>query len=721
MRLSSSFKWITGLAFFSITLTVHAEEGMWLLSQIDQLHLNEKGLEIPVTEIYNPDGTALCDAIAWLGGCSSSFISPDGLLITNHHCAYGSLMRASTPENNYLENGFVAMSREKEIEAPGARAYILLKTQNVTSEVLASVVGIEDLVKRQNAIDARIEAMTDSIETGHEDYYATIRALYEGRDYLLYVYQKFDDVRLVVAPPKSIGKYGGDIDNWMWPRHTGDFTVYRVYTAPNGSGASYSLENVPYRPKKWLKVSTGNLNPGDFTFIMGFPGRTYRYRTAVSVDYSLNYYYPYSIANYREEIELIEKVTANSPEGTLKAQSTLAGINNVMKKYQGLVDGMTRTGFLKHKLSQEADFQRFIDAYPAMRKAYGNVLSKIKTAYDSQITGRTREEILNRLSGSQSGFLFSVARRVYTIAKELEKPLSERQPGYTKKDIEEAAKRLKYSYFSYYEPTDKALLKLSLQKATALPDSARITGLDPIVHNTTRSIDEFVETLFQNTRFADGEYVAGLFGKSVKELTALNDPMINFSADLYHEFEAKRLENEQFYANLTDLRKRYIEALLLWKNGAVYPDASGTLRFTYGTIQGYSPHDAVEYLPFTSLGGVVEKATGEAPFDMPDRLGELYNDRNFGRWADPELGDVPACFTHECDITGGNSGSAVMNARGELIGLAFDGNYEAMTGDWEYDATIQRTISVDIRFVMFLIEKYAGAGYLLDEMTLTGN
>lgn len=699
--------------------TGSAEEGMWLLNQLHTLDLESKGLEISVDEIYNTDQPSISDAIVWLGGCSSSFISPDGLLITNHHCAYSAVMRASTPENNYLHDGFTALNRSEEIEAPGARAYILLETRDVTAEILAAAKGIKDIVKRDRAIDIKMEAIKLEIEAGRDDYSTRIRAMYNGLSYFLYIYQRFDDVRLVVVPPSSIGKYGGDIDNWMWPRHTGDFAVYRVYSAPDGSGADFSPENVPYNPKSWLKISAGDLNEGDFTFILGFPGKTYRYRTSSSVDYNLHYLYPTSIKKLKEMIDLISVTVAESPNGKLKAESTLASLNNVMKKYQGLVDGMNRTDFLESKIDQEKEFMEFVNSKRKYRNKYGHILGEIENLYHNKSINSEQNAIFDRFRWVYSGVLISTSKKIYEIARELEKSPAERQTGYAEADNKDAYKRFKYSYYSYFEPTDRSLFKLTLLKAKDLAGDQTIRALDQIINYPDRTIDEYLDHLYGETRMNDPKFAKSLEGKTVQELMDLNDPFINLQAAIYDEFETKRLADKKFDSETGDLLKLYIEAMIDWQNENIYPDANSTLRFTYGYVNGYSPRDAINYAPFTTFNGMIDKYSGEDPFDFPEKLNRLHQTNDLGRWVDPDLDDVPACFLHECDITGGNSGSAVLNSRGELIGLAFDGNYEAMTGDWEYDIEIQRTISVDIRYVMFLVEKYAGAGYLLDEMEIT--
>lgn len=702
--------------FFSLVLIfpAMAEEGMWLLTQLKQLELEKKGLEISVEDIYHPEKTSLTDAIVWLGGCTASFVSPEGLLLTNHHCAEGALQRASSEGNDYIKNGFLANDRSEELQAIGTRASVLEKIEDITKEILAAAEGIQDPVERDKKINGTITQMTEKIEDGRDDILANVAAMYNGKQYTLFVYKRYQDVRVVYAPPDSIGTYGGDIDNWMWPRHTGDFTYLRVYMAPDGSGAKYSPDNIPVKPKNYLRVAKDHLKDGDFTFILGFPGATTRWRTSNSVDWNLKYNYPETIQNFKELIDLMATHTKDSEEGRIRVASLDSGLNNTMKNYQGKIDGMIKTNFLERKKMFEKDLMSFIESKPELKEKYGDILDRIKAQYTELAKLKAKDDAMG-LFGFSNGVLSSLASQIYGTAREREKPDEERAPYFTERSVEQTVKNLHLRYFSYYEPVDKAMLKRVLGIVKDLPDGQRIEGLE-YLFSGSRSIDDFVEEAYTKTKLMDVEYARSLFDKSSKELEALGDPLINMAAKMYDETEALQKRTEKFNANIISLRKEYIDALYEWKGEGLYPDANGTMRFTYGHVAGYKPADAVWYEPFTMLKGVVEKDTGEFPFDNPDKLNDLWEKKDFGQWADSRLDDVPVAFTHRCDITGGNSGSPVMNAKGELVGLAFDGNYEAMTGDWQYDYDIQRTISVNIKYVLFITEKFGGANFILKEM-----
>ncbi len=701
------------LLAFSLFST--AQEGMWLLNQIDDLGLKEKGLQIETSEIYNTEKPALYNAIVQLGGGTASFVSPEGLIITNHHVAYGALQRAATAENDYTTKGFLARSKSEEIEAPGYKARVLQEMKDVTADIHKAGKGLDDPMERDKKINEKIKKMTDGIEKKGDDIEARIAEMYNGKQYILFVYKVFKDVRIVYAPPSSIGNYGGDIDNWMWPRHTGDFSFLRVYATPEGNGAEYSEENVPYKPEVWLKVAKDDLSDGDFTFIMGYPGFTTRYRTSNSAAWNLKYNYPFSIETFGNILEISEELTENDPEGKIKVAGLQKGLANTMKNYQGKVEGMTNTHYVDEKIKFEQDFSNWVNSDPARKAKYGNILTDIRAEYKVIEKTKDRDNLLGYLQGL-AGTELGVASYAWYLATELDKPKKERKPGIDESAIENAKNGMTYQYANLYLPLDKQMLIMALEMADELPADQRIEGLDKVIKGQDKSIEVYVNWMYETSKLDDIEYAKSLFGKSVAELKAINDPFINMWASVYPLTESYGEVYDKFAANVTDLRKLYIDALYEWKGSNMYPDANSTMRFTSGPVKGYVPTDAVWYNPFTTLSGVIWKDKDTEPFDAPDKLVELYKKKDFGNYVDPDLNDVPVAFLHQTDITGGNSGSPVMNAKGELIGVAFDGNYEAMISDWKYDFDMQRTISVDIRYVLFITEKFANAGFILEEM-----
>ncbi|MDD5363329.1 MAG: S46 family peptidase [Ignavibacteria bacterium] len=703
----------TFLLFF--TASSFAQEGMWLLNQLDRLDLNNKGLKINVSDIYSKDNPALYQAVIQLGGGTGSFVSGEGLIVTNHHVAYAGLQRAATKEHDYITDGFLAKNRNDEISAHGYRARLLVDMKDVTSEILDAVKNFTDPVERGTAVNKKISEMSDALKKGRDDAEINISEMYNGRQYILFEYKVIKDIRIVYAPPLSVGNYGGETDNWMWPRHTGDFTFMRAYVAPDGTGKEYSQDNVPYKPKVWLKVAKEGLDVGDFTFILGFPGQTTRYRTSNSIEWNQNKNYPYSIKDFKEIIALAGEMTKNDKAGEIKVASFVKGLANTMKNFEGKVSGMKKTNYLQKKIQFEKDFMEWVNSDNTRKQKYGDIFEKDDALYKKLAETKEHDNVFNDLQGF-GGTPLGIASNIYFFKKELAKPVNERQPGITEQALNNFADGMEDNYSNYYEPFDKALLVRSLKMAANLPSGQRVKGVEYIFNDKSKSIEQFVNDAFKNSKLTDPENAKKICKMSLKEIESMNDPFIAMAMNLYPESEKINKENLEFGSKVSEVRKKYIEGLFEWKGTGMYPDANGTMRFTSGNIKGYRPADAVTYFPFTTLKGVVEKNTGEEPFDAPAELVKLYENKDFGKWMDPKLNDVTVAFTNQCDITGGNSGSPVMNANGEIIGLAFDGNYEAMIGDWQYDYDLQRTICVDIRYVLFITEKLGKAGFILDEI-----
>ena len=696
-------------------LQLKAQEGMWLLSQINQLDLTKKGLQIAVSDVYSKDKPSVSDAIVQLGGGTASFVSKDGLLITNHHVAFGALQRASTVNSDYLINGFLATKHSDEIKAPGYQARLLMEMRDVTKEILDAAKGITDPTESNKKINEKITKMTDAISKDKDDIEATVSEMYNGRQYILFVHKVFKDIRIVYAPPSSIGNYGGETDNWMWPRHTGDFSFLRVYCAPDGSGKEFADNNIPYHPKVWLKVAKDFLKDGDFNFIIGYPGQTTRYRSSTSVHWNENYNYPFAIRNFHEIIDLCDQLTKGNHEGQLKVASLVKGLANVMKNYQGKVDGMKKTHYYQKKLEFEKDFLKWANSKPETKAKYADILAREKEEYKVLESTKERDQVFGILSGL-SGTPLSVAQQAIYFAQQREMPEGDRDPGFSEKLVDRNIEGLQYTYENYYEPVDKAMMLRTLNMANDLPQGQRINGLEYIFAKNSKTISQFVDEAFQTSKLTSLDYARTLFKKSTKELQALNDPFINMAYSIDPMAIEIQKITTKFGNNVTALRKVYLDGLYAWKGTNMYPDANGTKRFTWGKVKGYRPADAVWYYPFTTLEGVVEKNTGVEPFNAPANLVDLYNKKDFGRWANPAMKDVPVAWINQCDITGGNSGSPVLNAKGEICGVAFDGNYEAMISDWQYDFAMQRCIAVVIHYVLFITEKVGKAGFLLDEM-----
>ena len=707
------------LLFIIVTVVLSlglADEGMYPISAIHKLNLRAKGLRIDPKEIYNPDGVGLIDAIVQLSGCSGSFISKDGLILTNHHCAFGAVQAASTKEKDYVTNGMLARSKEEEVQARGITARITESYRDVSKEVLGVVDDKMDLVERTKAIDKKIREIVAETEKKNPGKRAEVSEMFAGKTYVLFVYTNLRDIRLVYVPPRSIGEFGGENDNWVWPRHTGDFSFLRAYVAPDGSPAEYSPNNVPYHPKKSLKVNPAGVDEGDFVFILGYPGRTFRHRTSHYLAYEEKYRMPYVADLYEWQIATMQEMGKNDRAIALKHDARIKGLANTMKNYRGKLLGMKRLSLVDRKIEEEKALERFIESDPKRKALYGTVLEGIGKIYQEMSERAGSELILDylRTSSTLLGYSFTI----YESALELQKPDLERLSPYTEKDLSNTKNGLKQSLQNYYEPTDKAFLKHMLLEAANLPQNQSIPAIDEILKGgyPDQSIDQFIQTAFAQSTLNDEKVLMDSFGKTPTEVEQMADPFVRLAKALYPTYLKLRETRQRRDGALSKFSALLVDVKQQFQKTNFIPDANSTLRLTFGRIKGYSPADATYYKPITTLTGVIEKTTSEDPYATPQKVIDLHKAKNFGRYKNAKLNDVPVAILYNMDTTGGNSGSPILNARGELVGVNFDRAFEATINDYAWSESYSRSIAVDVRYVLWVTEKVGEADRLLKEI-----
>lgn len=718
MRIKCVAFLIGSLLFSVATLQASAEEGMWMLDQLGLLPFDQmkaKGLELTLEQIYN-----LKDAVVNVGGGSGAFVSPNGLILTNHHVAYGAIQRGSSLEQNFIQNGFLAKTQKEELHAPGYEVFITKDFKDVTSEILKGINEKMSYYDRYKAIEKNQKRLIAKCEKGGKFRCSVVEVL-SGTRYYLFTYERIKDVRLVYAPPASIGDFGGEIDNWMWPRHTADFSFLRAYVAKDGSFTEYSEKNVPYQPKTYLPISTKGYKEGSFAMIMGYPGNTFRYRDSYSVDYWENHSYPYQLEMAKAMLKILEAKTEENPELAIKFAGKIKGIHNGLKNNQGMLEGLKKTRLLERKLKQEQEFKEFLAQHPELEKQYGDILPKIGELYADLRTYQYKQDALENLLGWSE--LLGFAYTIQKWGKEKTKKDMDREPLFQERNIPDIQDYMKEAQHNLDIPTDQVILEMLITKTVDLPEGQKIETVEKIVlgkqgEERKEAIKGFVKYLYENTKVGDVGERLKMFDMTVEELKKRNDVIINFAEELGKEDSVIQERYKSFVGGVYKLRPLFIRGMYEWKKGKLYPDANGTLRFTWGEIKGYSPRDAVRYDFITTLKGVIEKDTGEEPFDVPEVLKELCASRDFGRYAEPNIGDVVVDFVSTNDVTGGNSGSPAMNGKGEIIGLSFDGNYESMTSDFQYDPDLTRAINVDARYILFITEKVGQGHHILKELDI---
>jgi hypothetical protein len=712
-------RYIASAVILILTLgyTATADEGMWLLPLIEKKNLGkmtELGLKLSAEDIYSLNKACLKDAIVMFdGGCTGEIVSSQGLILTNHHCGYDYIQAHSSIEHDYLRDGFWAMSKDEELPNPDLVVTFLIRIEDVTNQVLADVkpgMSESDRTAAVNETRRRIEQKA----SGGTNYRTLVSSFYGGNFFYLLVYERYNDVRLVGAPPSSIGKFGSDTDNWEWPRHTGDFSVFRVYSGADGKPASYSKDNIPLKPKYYLPVSISERNEGDFAMILGYPGRTSRYDTSYEIDEELQIVHPVRIKVRGIKQDIWMKDMLADQKVNIQYSSKYFTSSNYWKYSIGQKLGLEKLDVKTKKEKIEDQFKKWIEAGNDRKEKYGEALNLIKSAIEG------RSEYFKAYSYAdeclQGCELFSMSQGVSELIRAL-------RTG-DKQRIDEAAAEIKNnaeSFYTDYNPaTDKKSMKAMLKLyRDDVPARFHPDFYSDVVDSKFKGdIDRFVDDMFSRSVFSSEEKLNDFLKKPVLKIIE-KDPVYLTAISYYKAASEVSWKTFEYQSDLLKGRRLWEAALMeMSPDKILYPDANSTMRLSYGTVKEYDPRDGVIYKYYTTIDGVKEKyKPGDYEFDLSKKFLELYEKKDYGRYGSSK-GYMPVCFLTTNDITGGNSGSPVMNGKGELIGLAFDGNWESMSGDIEYEPELQRTIVVDIRYVLWVMDIYAGAKHLVDEMTL---
>lgn len=687
------------------------DEGMFPPDRIASLAaiLKKRGLKLSPQEIYNPAGGGLTDAVIRLSvGCTAEFVSPEGLILTNHHCGFDAVSSASTPERDLIEHGFKADNKAGEISAKGYSIFITQRVEDVTAKInsgTSSLSGDELAAAIKKNIDDLTAAEKAKAPKGST---IRIQTLNNGYFHYLYQTQEIKDIRVVYAPPRNIGVFGGDPDNFEWTRHTGDFTFLRAYVAPDGSPAEYSQSNVPYKPTRFLSANVGGLKDGDFVFVLGYPGGTTRYRESSSIEFARDANYPFLADWLQARSDALRLIGDADEKKRIELQSEIANIDNGRKLFYGRAIQLRRAEVAQKRKAEEAQFTKWIAADPARQQKYGTVLSELASISAQSNRYAKRDVIVRRIpdpmmtifsqvyAAVAAGKMLSDSERAAKLA-EIQKALADREPVY-----------------------ERELLKFFLRAFAKLPEDQKFDWTEQFFKDKPNRVEaeaEFADSIASGP-YWNAETLAALYGPQTMEYRPERDDVKAFALALKKEKDAAGARAAEFASKIDRLRLLYQQGMAEMKGVTPYPDANSSLRFTYGNIKGYSPRESEYRTPFTTIKGMLEKDTGINPFDVPQKLKDLQAAKDFGRYGEGD--SVVVNFISTTDIIGGNSGSPVLNGNGEQVGIVFDGNFEGVGNDFYYNPALDRTIAVDIRFVLFVTEKFAGAKWIVDEMKLVG-
>jgi len=708
-------------------VATRADGGMWMPQQMVDLAPRLKKLGFQGNPKAFADLTGMpMGAIVSLGGCSASFVSDTGLIITNHHCVTGALQYIATPERNTVKEGYLAATLADETWAgPGSRVLVTVAVREITKDVVGKLPDGQTDLDRELAIEKRTKELTAACEK--EGLRCRVASFFEGLKWFEIAQVELKDVRLVYAPPSTIGNFGGEIDNWRWPRHTGDFAFYRAYVGKDGKPAAFDKANVPFKPRHHLTVDPAGASPGDVVVVAGYPGRTARHVTAREMKDTIDWSYPRVVRRFGDMLAILAEQSKGSKETEIKVALRVRGLANSMKNRQGVLEGAKKGKLLEKKAAAEAELQAWIDADSSRKKKYGGVIAAMDDLQAKREAVRERDATLQALYFNSS--LLGSARTLRRLAEERQKPDAEREAEYQQRNWERLRESQERLQRTIDLGADRALLRYALLEAAALPQQQRIAAIDAIIGLTSglseaeakAKVDAWLATLYGTpSRIADQKARLALFDAKPEEVLAAKDPFLDLAAALAPLDKEIRDADKARNGAMSRLGPVYMQAMLDKAGGLVAPDANSTLRVTFGTVKGVSPQDGVFYLPQTTLQGVVAKARpGDKEFDAPPALlaaAAKVLATGKGPFMDKKLGDVPVNFLSDVDTTGGNSGSAVLNGKGKLVGLLFDGTYETIASDLLFDPVNTRSIQVDIRYVLWVASQVSGASRVVQEL-----
>jgi hypothetical protein len=715
-------KLLVVLALLFALTRLYAIEGMWLpilLEKLNEKEMQEMGLQLTAEDIYSVNQSSLKDAIVIFGrGCTGSIISQDGLILTNHHCSFGVIQRLSSLENDYLTDGFWAMNRNEELRSPGLTVTLMKRMEDVTEEALAGVTGEMTELTRDSIIRVNI-ATIEKLAADTSGFDAQVRPFYYGNEFYIFFSETFRDVRFVGAPPSNIGKFGGDTDNWMWPRHTGDFSLFRIYVDKNNKPADYSPDNVPYQPNQYLQVSLQGVEQDDFTFVFGYPGRTQQFLPAVAVEGIIEVTNPVAIKLRRQRLDIFQAAMNESQQVRLQYAAKQAGIANGWKKMIGENRGIRRMGAIETKRLREQEFMLWANATPDRKAMYGGIIPAFEEIYEEMIPLN-----LSRTYLAEAGLGIELVRFANQFSELVRTSKDKKKLDDEMQGRLLAAKNAADGFFSnYHAPIDEQVMAEMLRAYYFnLAPSYHPEVLTEFCAGYNCDFGALSRQVFERSVFSDQARLNNFLDnyKPRHHRIIERDYVFRLATGLTGHFrENISGRTQDLQRQLDSLQRIYVLGLMeMYPERRFYPDANFTLRVTYGKVEDYYPMDAVNYIHYTTIEGIMEKENPDIyDYVVDNRLKELFENSDYGRYADKE-GRLRVCFIASNHTTGGNSGSPVLNADGHLVGLNFDRNWEGTMSDLMYDPDMCRNISVDIRYCLFIIDKFAGAGHLVEEMTI---